>query len=399
MTTRSILTLTVRNRSTLLSKSFIELPPPSYRAFHSSESYQDSNQIIRIDHKDWLAPNEVLKIFTPLKDPETVVDVLDKVSKRKDYKPNVALYTLVINKLAQAKKFDAIDDVMKRIKLEKTCRLSDDFFYCVIKIYGNVGGRINSAIKTLFDMPNYNCWPTVKTFNFVLNLLVSTRQFDIVHEVFMGASKLGVEIDACSLNILIKGLCVSGKLEAAFKVFDEFPKQGCRPTVLTFSTLMHGLCERGRLDEAFELLDTMERKEIYPDTITFNILISGLRKQGRVEEGIELLERMKLKGCSPNPGSYQQVLYGLLDAGRYTEAKEFMNKMIGMDVRPSFESYRLIIKGLCNESLLEDVCWVLKQMVRQGNIPRMGMWRQILHCVFSRNGNHSCISYGDIFEN
>ncbi|KAA8526710.1 hypothetical protein F0562_009061 [Nyssa sinensis] len=277
---------------------------------------------------NWLAPNEVLKIFQNLKDPNSAITVLDQLSKRKDYKPSEALYTTVINKLAVGKNFDGIEKVMRRIKLENHCRLSDDFFYNVIKIYGNVAGRINRAIETLFDMPNYNCWPTVKTFNFVLNLLVSTKQFDIVHEVYKGASQLGVEIDACCLNIIIKGLCGCGNLDAAFYVLDEFPQQNCRPNVRTYTTLMHGLCKRGRVEEAFGLYERMEREEIEPDTITFNILISGLRKQGKVEEGVVLLDRMRLKGCDPNPGTYQEVLYGLLHTNKFIEAKDVMGRMI-----------------------------------------------------------------------
>lgn len=197
---------------------------------------QDSVTLNRLNHKDWFAPNEVLKIIKALKDPSSVFTLLDRYTKRKDYKPNEALYALVINKLAQANMFDAIEDVMQRIKDRKHfCRLSDEFFYNVIKIYGNVAGRISKLIDTLFDMPRYNCWPTVKTFNFVLNLLVSAKLFDVVHEVYVGAPKLGIEVDACCLNILIKGLCECGKLEAAFQVLDEFPKQRCKPNVRTFS--------------------------------------------------------------------------------------------------------------------------------------------------------------------
>ncbi|XP_059661374.1 pentatricopeptide repeat-containing protein At3g14580, mitochondrial-like [Cornus florida] len=368
-------------------------------SFSSSRSHLDSDNLNILNHKDWLSPNEVLKIFQTLKDPNSVITVLNQLSKRKDYKPNEALYTTVISKLALAKNFDGIEDVMKRIKTEKSCRLSDDFFYNVIKIYGHVAGRINRAIETLFDMPNYNCWPTVKTFNFVLNLLVNSKQFDIIHEVYMGASRLGVEIDACCLNIIIKGLCGCGDLNAAFYVLDEFPKQGCRPNERTYSTLMHGLCGRGRIEEAFGLFERMEREGIEPDTITFNILISGLRKQGRVEEGIKLLDRMRLKGCNPNPGTYQEVLYGLLGTKKFVEAKEFMGRMISQGVSPSFESYKLMIHGLCKQNLLEDVDWVLKQLVWHGFVPKMGMWRQIVQCAFSKKSSYNSISFEKYVKN
>ncbi|KAE8124607.1 hypothetical protein FH972_019473 [Carpinus fangiana] len=367
----------------------------------SPVSPQDSLTLNRVNHKDWLAPNEVLKIINALKEPNSVMTLLDRYAKRKDYKPNEALYTLVINKFVQANMFDAIEDVMQRIKAQKhCCRLSDEFFYNVIKIYGNVAGRISNATDTLFDMPKYNCWPSVKTFNFVLNLLVSAKMFDVVHEVYMGAPKLGIEVDACCLNILIKGLCECGKLEAAFQVLDEFPKQRCKPNVRTFSTLMHSLCECGRVEEAFELFERMEKEGICPDTITFNILISGLRKEGRVEEGKELLERMKHKGCYPNSGSYQEVLYGLLDSKKFVEAKEFTGGMILEGLSPSFVSYKLLVRGLCKKNLLGDVDWVLKQMVRQGFVPKRGMWKRILRSMFpGKSRCSSNISYEEIVEN
>ncbi|GAB4849267.1 hypothetical protein Ancab_004071 [Ancistrocladus abbreviatus] len=364
----------------------------------SASYYRGADNLKKLNHRDWLSPKEVLEIFKTV-EPNSVLTVLDHVSKRKDYKPNEALFSVIITKLGEVRNFEAIDDLLTKIRTQKSFRLSDAFFYNVIKIYGNVGGRINRAIETLFDMPSYDCWPSVKTFNFVLNLLVSRKQFDIVHEVYLGASKLGVEIDACCLNILIKGLCECGPLEEAYYVLDEFPKQGCKPNVRTFSTIMYGLCENGKVEEAFELLKRMENEGIYPDTIMFNTLISGLQKQGRVEEAIELLSRMRLKGCRPNSGSYQQVLDGLLRTKKFVHAKDFMFQMIPKGLIPGFVSYKWMILGLCEENLLEDVDLVLKRMVQHGFSPRMGMWRKILEKLFPGNCSSSTLLVDEIMDN
>ncbi|CAH9116083.1 unnamed protein product [Cuscuta epithymum] len=333
-------------------------------------------------HKDWLSPTQVIKIFHNLKDPHSALSLWTQISKRKDYNPNEALYSAVINKLADSKNFDGIDTLMERIKCERKCRLSDEFFYEVIKIYGNVGGRINRATYTLFDMPNYKCWPSVRTFNFVLNLLVNTKQFDVVHEVYLGASKLGIEIDACCLNIIIKGLCNCGKLDSAFQVLEEFPKQNCRPTVRTFSTIMRALCDRGCVEDAYGLLERMRKEGVDPDTITFNILISGFMKQGRVEEGIEVFMKLMHKGCDPNGGTFQEVLYGLLSTKRFVDAIGFMGMMIEKGENPSFKSYKLAIHGLCDQNLTAQLDWLLKQMVRHGFAPTMGMWKRMVECLF-----------------
>ncbi|XP_017257737.1 pentatricopeptide repeat-containing protein At3g14580, mitochondrial isoform X1 [Daucus carota subsp. sativus] len=378
--------------SNLASKS-------SSTSLSSSGSIQEFDNFNILKHKDWLSPTELVKIFQNLKDPNLSLNLLNQVSKRKDYKPNQLFYTTVINNLAAAKNFDGVEEVMKRIKVEKRCRLDDDFFYNVIKIYGHFAGRINRAVETLFAMPQYSCWPTVKTFNFVLNLLVTSKQFDIVHEVYMGASNLGVEVDACCLNIIIKGLCECGDVEAALKVLEEFPKQNCVPNVRTFSTLMHGLCRHGKVEEALRLFERMENEGVEADAITFNILIVGLRKHGRAEEGIKLFDRMMLKGCAPNPGTYQEVLYGLLDMEKFVEAKEFMSsRMFQKGVKPSFESYKLLLQGICDQNLVEDAHWVLKKLVHQGFLPKMKMWKQLIQCVVSGSKNIECISYENITE-
>ena len=124
-------------------------------------------------------------------------------------------------------------------------------------------------------MPNFGSWPTSKTFNFVLNLLVNNKLHDAVFNLYSSASKLGFQIDACCLNIMIKGLCKQGEIKAAFKVFDEFPKLGIQRNERTFCTLMHGLCEKGDVDEAFELLERMKKEKVCVDVMVFNVLILG----------------------------------------------------------------------------------------------------------------------------
>ncbi|GJX87485.1 pentatricopeptide repeat-containing protein [Tanacetum coccineum] len=355
-----------------------------YHSVATLESCKKPDPLDLRNHKDWLSPTEVIKIFETLKDPNSILNVLDQLSKRKDYKPNEALYTSVVNNLSKAKNFDGIEEVMKRIKLEKRCRLSDGFFYNVIRVYGLGAGRINRAVETLYDMPSYSVWPTTKTFNFVLNLLVNTKNYDLIHEVYASATRLSVEVDTCCLNIIIKGLCKNGDVDAARQVFDEFPKQGCKPNVRTFSALMHGLCEVGRVEEALSLLEKMEIKGVEPDTISINILISGLRKNGRVEESIDLFNKMLLKGCEPIPSSYQEVLYALLDSRKYVEAMNLLKKMSSKKMVPSFESYKLLISGLCKERLVGDVDLILKLMIDDGFVPKLSMWRQILECTVSQ---------------
>lgn len=338
----------------------------------------------KLDQKDWLAPNVVLKIFRHVRNPESIITAFRKAASRMDYRPNETLYSLLIDKLAHFQKFSYVDELLERAKREN-CKLSDDFFYRLIKMYGNVANHPDKAIEILLKMPYFNCWPTVKTFNYVLNMLVNTRQYEVIHEVYLSALRLCVTLDTCSFNILIKGLCQWGKLDAAFSVLQEIRNQGCEPNATTYSTIMYYLCKHDRVGEALDLCETMEKIGCYPDTITFNILISGLCKQGKVTEAMEMLNTMKLKGCYPNSGTYQVLLYGLLSSKKFVEAKYFIDTMISEGSRPSFSSYKIIIDGLCRENSLIHAEMVLEQMVHQGFVPRMGTWKILLKCMFLGN--------------
>ncbi|CAN8259361.1 unnamed protein product [Cochlearia groenlandica] len=363
--------------SSRLLSSFSDINTPPQR-------YSVDDKLVRLRHKDWLAPNEVLKIFDNVKDPNFLMSAYEHYSKRKDYNPTESLYALLINKFGQAKMFDEIEAVMRIVNAEKRCRFSEEFFYNLMRIYGNLAGRINRAIEILFSMSDFGCWPSTKSFNYILNLLVSAKLFDEIHKIFVSAPKLGVEIDACCLNILIKGLCESGNLKSAHQLLDEFTKLKSRPNVMTFSPLIRGFCNKGDFGEAYKLLERMEKEGIEPDTITFNILISGLRKKGRVDEGIEILERMKVKGIEPNPGTYQEILYGLLDKKRNFEAKEMMGQMVSWGMRPSFLSYKNMILGLCETKSVAEMEWVLNLMVNHGFVPKTGMWWKVVCCVVSK---------------
>ncbi|KAG9457043.1 hypothetical protein H6P81_001551 [Aristolochia fimbriata] len=343
----------------------------------SHDLQKDKDLLSRLDHRDWLAPNEVSKLFVKISEPELVLSAFRKVSQRKDYKPTEALYSIIIEKLALARMLDAIEDVLRLAKSEN-CSLSDEFFYRLIKICINVFKHPEKAIEVLQEMPDFRCWPSVKTFNCVLNMLVCEKQYDVIHEIYLSASQLGVKVDTCTFNILLKGLCKVGKLDSAFALLSELPKQGCRPNTTTYSTIMHGLCKHNKLEEAFVLLDRMETEGCYPDTVTFNILISGLCKQERIDEAKMLLYKMQLKGCAPNSGSYQALLHGLLNCGNFVEAKDFMVLMVSKGIHPSFLSYKMVIDGLCRHTPSYEVDWLLKQMVQQGFIPRKGTWKVVL---------------------
>ncbi|KAK7272637.1 hypothetical protein RJT34_29358 [Clitoria ternatea] len=366
--------------------------PSKQLQFSSIPNNRDNVILTRLKHKDWLTPKEATKLLNSLTHPSSSLTFFHLYSSRKDFNPTEPFCTLLLSKLAQSKHLLEIHTLLQTLKPR---RFSDNFFFTLIKTYAHVFNRIDLALHTLFQMPSfYQCLPSSRTFNFVLNLLVVSKLYDVAHGVYRSAPKLGVGLDACSMNILIKGLCSRGELDAAFRVFDEFPRLGFEPNERTYTTLMKGLCEAGRVEEAFGLLERMERDGVGVDAVVFNVLIGGLRKQGRVEEGKGVLERMVRRGCYPNEGSYNEVLCALVDVKRFCEAKEVVVQMGLEGFLPSFVGYKGLVLGFCEKGLVGDVDWVVRDMVRHGFVPRMGMWKQIVKCVVL----DGCVCFDGVLE-
>ncbi|RZC62224.1 hypothetical protein C5167_023985 [Papaver somniferum] len=205
-------------------------------------------------------------------------------------------------------------------------KLSKRYMVYLFGIYEKFMEMLVVMLRKLLELSSVcQICPSTRTFNFVLNLLVSSKRYKIVNDVYMDVARLGVVVNTCSFNILVKGLCKNDDVKKGFELLDEFPKQDCQSNAITYSTL-HFLCRNGRTDEAFKLLDRMENEVCDPDTITFSLLISGLGKQGRADEGVDRLDRTKMSGFKPNSGSYQVFLYSIINSKKFIDAKHFIDR-------------------------------------------------------------------------
>lgn len=338
----------------------------------------------KLKHRDWLTSTEIVKLLQPIKDPLLALRIFNRAAQRSDYVPSEAVYSAVINKLAYVGQFDSIELLLERMKREH-CECTDDFFFNLIKIFAHKAGNHNKGLRILFGMRDFDCWPTVRTFNFVLNILVCAKQFEMVHKLYLRAPEMAVSPDACSFNILIKALCRLGKVDAAYSLLSEMNKQGCPANEITYGTLMDHLCKEGKAQEALDLFENMTKDGCHPDTVTFNIVISCLSKQGKIKEAVEFLDSMESKGHNPTSGSYHAVLYGILHNQMFTEAKAIIHRMLLNRCFPSFSSYKTLIAGLCNEGLVDDAVQILEQMLKQGFVPRMGTWNSLLGRIIMKN--------------
>jgi len=87
----------------------------------------------------------------------------------------------------------------------------------------------------------------------------------------------------CTYNILINGLCKSGRLKDAQKVFEDVD-------VYTYNTMIKGFCKKGLFDGALAMVSKMKASGCIPDAKTFEIIIRSLFDKGEYDKAKKLRE-------------------------------------------------------------------------------------------------------------
>lgn len=233
------------------------------------------------------------------------------------------------------------------------------------------------------------------------------KEYDMMGELFVDIETYS-KPDACTYNILIRCCCLDGRLDDAWKLFDEMPKRGLISNSVTFGTLINalcldsglekalklkkymievhnvnpnkyiytslikGLCRTGQVDSSFKLKEEMVRKGIKLDAAIYSTLISGLLKVGRKEEAFALVEEMKSIGCKPDIVTYNVLI------NMYCKDKDFASAYKILEnglFKPSVTSYNMILGELCKDGKWSEAMDLFEDMPRLGCVPDVVSYR------------------------
>lgn len=109
------------------------------------------------------------------------------------------------------------------------------------------------AIQTFLSIPSFRCTPTLRSFNSLLNALLTCRRFQTITHFASRLSEFGPP-NPCTYNILIRSCFLQGRTDRALQLFDEMRRTNVRPDKVTFGTLIHGLCKDSRSPTTMDTL-------------------------------------------------------------------------------------------------------------------------------------------------
>ncbi|XP_050280710.1 pentatricopeptide repeat-containing protein At4g01400, mitochondrial [Quercus robur] len=359
-----------------------------------------------------LSPSRVQKLIASQTDPLLAKEIFDYASNQPNFRHSYSSYLTLILKLGRSNYFSLIDNLLISLKIHHYS-LPPSLFSHLIKLYGNAN-LPNKALKTFYTIMEFNCRPSVKHLNCILEILVSHRNYvRPAFQLFRNAHCYGVEPNTKSYNTLMRAFCFCGDLSIAYQLFNEMFKRDVVPDVESYRILMQGLCRKSQVNKAVDLLEDMLNKGFVPDTLSYTTLLNSLCRKKQLREAYKLLCRMKVKGCNPdivhyntvilgfcregrsvdackvledmasngclpNLVSYRTLVNGLCDQGMFDEAKNYTEEMISKGFSPHFSAVHALVKGFCNVGRIEEACGVLGEVLKHGEAPHVDTWMMII---------------------
>uniref|UniRef100_A0A0E0MJD8 Uncharacterized protein n=1 Tax=Oryza punctata TaxID=4537 RepID=A0A0E0MJD8_ORYPU len=287
-------------------------------------------------------------------------------------------HSALLRLLARSRRFDAVDDTLQSMSLAGAAP-TRACLGALAAAYADAGmlGKATEMCDRVREQ--YGSLPEVTHCNRLLKLLVEQRRWDDAHKLY--DEMLGEDngADNYSTCVLVRGLCVEGRVEEGLKLIEARWGAGCIPHVVFYNVLIDGYCRRGDMGRGLLLLGQMEAKGFLPTLVTYGSLINWLGKKGDLEKIGSLFLEMRKRGLSPNVQIYNSVIDALCKCRSATQAMVILKQMFASGCDPDIITFNTLITGLCHEGHVQEAELFLREAIRRGLNPNQFSYTPLIH--------------------
>ncbi|KAJ7946873.1 putative Pentatricopeptide repeat-containing protein [Quillaja saponaria] len=307
---------------------------------------------------------------------QNVVNKFKESSESHEFRKKRSIYETTVRRLAKAQKYSMIEEILESQKKYKDMSC-EGFVIRLIYLYG-ISGLVDHAQKLFDEMPQFDCERTVKSFNTLLSAYAYAKNFDKVVEFFREMpSKISIQANEVSYNIVIHAFCEMGSLDLAMSMVDEMEKNGIGPTFVTFGTLLDAFYKNSRYMDGEKIWALMESKNVEPSVRCYSSRLRGMVSDSRISEAVELIDEMRQKGLKPDVFIFNTLIKGFCDDGNMQEAKHWYDELKKHDCSPDKITYMTIVPFLCKEGDLDMAMELCKEAINRRSLADVA----VLKCV------------------
>ncbi|KAF7130128.1 hypothetical protein RHSIM_Rhsim10G0194700 [Rhododendron simsii] len=282
-------------------------------------------------------------------------------------------YRALIHKLCTFRRFDTVHQVLDEMPGSIGSPPDEDIFVTLVRGLGRAK-MIRSVIKVVDLVSKFDETPSLKIYNSILDVLVK-EDIDLARKFYREKMmESGVEGDDYTFGILMKGLCLTNRIDEGFKHLAAMKSRRLIPNTVIYNTLLHALCKNGKVGRARSLMNEM----LKPNEVTFNILVSAYCREGNVVQALVMLEKSFGNGCVPDVITVTKVIEILCNEGRVTEAVEVLERVKSDGGSVDVVAYNTLIKGFCKKRKAKIAVGYLKEMERKGSLPNVETYNVLI---------------------
>ncbi|PKA55476.1 Pentatricopeptide repeat-containing protein [Apostasia shenzhenica] len=167
----------------------------------------------------------------------------------------------------------------------------------------------------------------------------------------------------CLLHLLVKRGC----LETAQKLYDEMLQTGGPDNFIT-GILMKGMCMKGRMEEAMKPLKDRLGPNCVPDVVLWAYQENHIRNGDFV---------MGLKGFVPTMATYGAIINNI----SILEASAVLKKMIASCCEPDLVTYNILISGYHQHKRVKEAESFLRDAIRRALVPTEFSYTSHIHDI------------------
>lgn len=142
-----------------------------------------------------------------------------------------------------------------------------------------------------------------------------------VDEIFRKMKETGLIPNAVAM---LDGLCKSGLVQEAMKLFGLMREKGSIPEVVVYTAVVEAFCKARKLDDAVRIFKKMQGNGVIPNAFSYWLLIQGLCKGGRLDDAVAFCVEMFEAGHSPNAMTFVGLVDEVCKAKGVEEAEKLV---------------------------------------------------------------------------
>ncbi|XP_008796595.2 pentatricopeptide repeat-containing protein At1g52620 [Phoenix dactylifera] len=309
----------------------------------------------------------IAPVLARLPDPDSALAFFDWARRRRPPwadPPDSLSYSTLLRILAKARRFPEIELVLQTMRSEERTP-TREALGALVAAYSDSGLEEEAldVYRTMRDQ--LGSFPDVSDCNCLLKLLVERRHCDLARQVYDEMLKRDGGADNYSTGIMVRGLCIEGRMDEAKNLIEHRWGAGCTPNVVFYNTLLDGYCRNGDMKRGLELFREMKLKGFLPTLVSYGIVINGFCKKGNFVEINKFFSEMKARGLWPNVQIYNNVIDAWCKHGSVVKAKAVLRQMIGSGCEPDIVTYNILISGLCQGGNVGEAELLLREAIKR----------------------------------